>query len=108
MATGKREWKESPLGQGEDESKKYTITIPSSWGSAPFTNISCKLYSDPYGDNDDVTDTSLNGDPSTTGSTITSPFVTALTKGVLYRLETKFDDAEGNTHEAWGEILGER
>ena len=108
MATHKREWKESPVGQGEAERIKYVATIPASWGSSPFTNITCVLWEDPYGANTNVSTTKLTGDPSTSGATITSPTVYGLTRNVLYRLETQFDNAEGNTKEHWGEILGER
>ena len=99
-----RQFKESPWEQGADEAVVYTVTIPTSWGTATLTSITCKLYEDPGNANTDRSATMLTGSASASGQVITTQKVTGLTVDMDYRLEVKFTTAEGNVLEAWGII----
>ena len=103
-----REWKESPFYQGADETIAYTLTVPTSWGTSAFSNITCTLYEDPDNDNTDVSATKLSGSASSSGQVITTKAATGLTAGEKYRLEVQWDSSEGNTLEAFAFIYGQR
>ena len=104
----KREVKESPFDQGADEQIAYVITVPTSWGTASFTSISCKLYEDPDDANADVSSTKLADSASATGQVITTQTVKSLTAGKKYRLEVKWTTSEGNIVEAYAIIYAQR
>ena len=104
----KREFKESPFYQGEDESPAYKVTVPTSWGTATFTSLSSALYEDPDGDDTDRTSTMLSGSTTASSQVITTPQVTGLTKGLKYRLEVKFTTSESNPLEAYAIIFAQR
>jgi len=89
----------SPFYQGEDEIIARGVTVPTTWGTATFSNIANKLYEDPEGDNTDVSATNLSGVSTASGQVITTQSVGSLTAGTDYRLEVKFDTSEGNTME---------
>lgn len=97
--TVNREIVESPLRQGEDETIAYTLTT-TPWGSSP-SSVSVKLYEG--ADRTDRSSTMLSGSPDTTGDVITTPAVTGLTYGEVYRLEIKFT-ISGNVFEAFARI----
>lgn len=103
-----REWKESPVDQGADEQVAYAITVPTSWGSAPFTSLSSKIFSyyPPTQWYTDVTSTNMTGSTTASGQVITTPVVTGLTAGTRYRIETKFTTSESNVVECWAWIDG--
>ena len=103
-----REWKESPFYQGEDETVAYTLTVPTSWGTATLTSITCTLYEDPDGANTDVSSTKLSGSASASGQVITTKALTGLTAGTKYRLDTKFTTSESNTLEAYCIVFAQR
>lgn len=99
-----RIFRESPWEQGADEGVVYTVTIPTTWGTAALTSITCKLYEDPNGTNTDRSATMLTGSASASGQVITTQRIAGLTVDMDYRLEVKFTTAEGNVLEAWGII----
>ena len=102
MSTGNvRAFVESPVYQGENETIAYVATIPTSWGTAPLTSITCTLYEDPEGDDTDRSSTMLSGSSSASGQVITCKAVTGLTKELDYRLNVKFTTSEGNIHEPY-------
>jgi len=97
-----REWVESPLVQGEDESISYLLDV-SEWGSDP-TGITVVVKDE---DGVDVTGTVTTGSPSQyTETVIQLPFIHSLTAGEQYRVEVKFT-LSGNILEAYGHILAE-
>ena len=104
----KREWKESPVYQVEDETIAYVLEIPTSWGTAPLSSISCTLYEDPDGANDDVSTSCLTGSASASGQYVTTESVTSLTAGKKYRFEQKFTTSEGNIQAPFCYILAQR
>ena len=101
-----RQFNESPWEQGANEEVKHPITIPTTWGTSSFTNITCTLYEDPSGDNTDVSSTKLSGTASASGQVITTQTISGLTAGTDYRLVVKFTASEGNVLEGWGIIRG--
>ena len=102
MTSKVREFKESPLYQGEDEVLAYSFsTTP--WDSSSPSSPSAMLQ-DASGS--DVTGTNLSGSASVSTTTITTPAVTGLTVGAQYRLEIQWTDS-GNTFEAFGYIWGQ-
>ena len=103
-----RRFKESPIDQGADESIAYLLTVPTTWGTASFSSITCKLYSDPNGDNTDVSSTTLTGSASSSGQVITTKAVTGLTAGLKYRLDVVFDTSEGDTQMGFAIIYSQR
>ena len=104
----KREFKESPFTQGSDEQIAYKVTVPTSWGTATLSSITCTLYEDPDGDNTDVSSTKTSGTASATGQVITTKVVKSLTAGKKYRLEVKFTTSESNILEAYAFIYAQR
>ena len=104
----KREFKESPFYQGEDEQLAHKVTVPTSWGTATLTSLSSVLYEDPDGDNTDVTSTSLSGSTTASSQVITTPVVKSLTAGTKYRLEVKWTSSESNVLEAYAIIFAQR
>ena len=104
----KREFKESPFEQGEDEEAAYKLTVPTSWGTATLTGITITLYEDPDGDNTDVTSTKTSGSASASGQVITTKLVKSLTDGKKYRLEVKFTTSESNVMEPYAIIYAQR
>ena len=108
MSHDKREFKESPFHQGEDEKPAYVVTVPTSWGTATFTSLSSVLYEDPDGDNTDKTSTMLSGSTTASSQVVTTPVVTGLTAGLKYRLEVKWTSSESNVLEAYAIIFAQR
>ena len=104
----KREFKESPFGQGADEQISYVLTVPTSWGTSSLTGITITLYEDPDGDNTDATATKTSGSASASGQVITTKLVKDLTAGKKYRLEVKFTSSESNVLEAYAIIYAQR
>lgn len=104
----RREWKESPLSQGADETIAYAVTVPTSWGTSAFSGITNALYEDPDNTNTDVSATKLSGSASASGQVITTKAVYGLTAGTKYRMEVKWTSSEGNTLEAFAFIYGQR
>jgi hypothetical protein len=96
-----RQVTEGRLTQGEDERIAYTLTT-TNWGASPGSPV-CKFYDITDGDRTDVSATLLSGSASVNGDMITTPLVTKLTVGHLYRLEMQFV-CSGNTFEAYAEI----
>lgn len=91
----RREIEQSPIEIGIDESVPYTLTVPSSWGTA--TNPSA-VVKDSDGD---IVANIVSG--VSVSSNVISFTVdgTALTVNNDYRIEIKFD-VSGGTLEAWG------
>ena len=104
----KREFKESPFYQGADEQIAYMVTVPTSWGTADFSNLTNALYKDPDGDNTDASATNLSGDMTATSQVITTKLVKSLTAGTKYRLEVKWTSSENNVLEAYAFIYAQR
>ncbi len=99
-----RQVREGRLRQGVDERIAYTVTT-TPWGSAP-TDSAVKLFDVTTGTKVDASTTCLTGTPSVQGDVITTPLVSGLTAGHLYRLEVQFV-CSGNTFEAFAEIMAE-
>ena len=104
----KREFKESPFYQGTDEQIAYLVTVPTSWGTASLTSITCTLYEDPDDANTDVTATKTSGSATASGQVITTKLVKSLTAGTKYRLEVKWTSSESNVLEAFAFIFAQR
>lgn len=91
----RREIEQSPVEIGIDEIVPYTLTVPSSWGTAGNPSIVAK-----------DTDGNIVADVIS-GESVTSNVIsfivdgTALTVNNDYRIEIKFD-VSGGTLEAWG------
>lgn len=106
-----REFKESPLYQGVDESIVHSVTT-TPWGSSP-SSIVVKLYEFGGGGPEiaaswsDVSSTKLTGSASAAGDVITLPAISGLEVGKTYRVEVKFVSG-GKTLEAFGIIYGQR
>lgn len=96
-----REFIESAIQQGADEVRPYKWTT-TPWGSTP-SSVTVTLYD---GDTD-VSATNLSGSASVAGDVITTPAVTGLTAGKVYRLEIKCT-IDGRVEEAWGHIRATR
>jgi len=103
--TEAREFINSPVPQGEDETVYYRLTI-TPWGGTP-VSVAVKLYDVTKGARTDVSSTKLSGAATVNGDMITTPGVTGLVEGHVYRLEIKFISS-GNTLEAFGSIVAER
>lgn len=103
-----RRFNESPWEQSAQESKAYTVTIPTSWGTSDFSSITCALYEDPNSTNTNRSTTMLSGSASSSGQVITTKMVTGLTEGYDYRFEVKFTTSEGDTLVCWGIIRATR
>ena len=106
--SGKREFKESPFEQGEDEEAAYKLTVPTSWGTSSLTSIVITLYENPDDANTDVTESKTSGSASASGQVITTKLVKSLTDGTKYRLEVKFTTSESNVLEAYAIIYAQR
>ena len=104
----KREFKESPFYQGADEQIAYLVTVPTSWGTASLTSITCTLYEDPDDANTDVTATKTSGSATASGQVITTKLVKSLTAGTKYGLEVKWTSSESNVLEAFAIIYAQR
>jgi hypothetical protein len=91
----KRKITQSPIEIGIDETVPYTLTVPSSWGSAGSPSAVAK----------DATGNIVAGvvsDVSEISNVITFTVDgTALIENADYRIEIKFD-ITGGTLEAWG------
>lgn len=96
-----REVKEGNLEQGKDEIIAYTLTT-TPWGSSP-SSVVVTLWDITSPAWTEVTSTMLSGAASVLGDVITTPLVTGLTAGNVYRLEIKFSTG-GNTLEAYAVI----
>lgn len=105
MNSSSREAKESPVHQGADEILAYSITT-TPWVAAP-TSPTAKIFSYVDDTYTDVTATNMSGSASVSGDVITTPTVTGLTAGTMYRVEVKFA-VSGNTFEVWFWLQGER
>jgi len=103
-----REWKESPFYHGANEQIAYTLTVPTSWGTASLTNLTNTLYEDPDGANTDVSATKLSGSTTASGQVITTKVIISLTAGKKYRLDVQFDTSEGNQEVAFAIVYGQR
>jgi len=103
-----RRFKESPWEQSIQEDRVYTVTVPTTWGTATFTSLSCALFEDPNGDNTTRTSTMLTGSTTASGQVITTQKVTGLTVSFDYRLEVLFTTSEGDDLVAWGIIKATR
>jgi hypothetical protein len=100
----KREFKESPVQQGEGESIAYKFPVPSSWGVPPITDIHVTVKR--LNDLQDVTADHVTGNASATDAWITLPIIHSLRAGQKYRVEVQFS-ANGNSLEAFGIFEGE-
>lgn len=93
----------SPFVQGESESIARILSIPSSWGTSPFTGLSCTIYAEDI----DVTAAHTSGAISSNGSLIKTPKIHSLEVDVTYTVCVAFTTTEGNTLEAVFELRGE-
>lgn len=100
-----REVKEGVQLQGKDEIIAYTLTT-TPWGSSP-ASVVVTLWDITSATWTDVTSAMLSGAASVQGDVITTPLVTGLTAGNIYRLEVKFATG-GNTLEAYAVIQAEK
>ncbi len=91
----RREIEQSPVEIGIDESVPYTLTVPSSWGTA--TNPSA-VAKDSDGD---IVANIVSGISVTSNVISFTVDGTALIVNNDYRIEIKFD-VSGGTLEAWG------
>lgn len=103
-----REFKESPLSQGEDESISYKLTV-TPWGSTP-TDVSITVWdvtdADDTDDWIDVTnDVMPVNNPSVAGDVITFSPLESLTDRHRYRVEILFT-CDNGTFETYGFITG--
>jgi len=103
-----RQVNESPFTMGSNEEIAFSVTIPTSWGTANFSDLSVALFEDPFDDNTDVTSTKLSGSASASGQVITTPVVKSLTAGQQYWLSIRFDTSEGNQVSCYAIIEAER
>lgn len=100
--TQQREWLESPVVQGANESIAYALDV-SRWGSEP-TAVTVVVY-DQAGTN--VTSTVTTGSPIVqTGTLIYLPTIYHLTAGIEYRVVIKFT-VGGHTIDCYGYIRAE-
>lgn len=99
-----REFKESPLYQGEDEKIAYSLTT-TPWVSSP-TSPATKIFRVSGGTKTDTTATNLNGSTTAVGDVITTPLVQSLIAGAEYRLEISWS-VSTSLYEAWGTIVGQ-
>lgn len=95
-----REVDESPVYQGEDESKAYTFNF-ANYGTPTSPTVIVKDYNLV-----DVSATCLSGSASIVGDTVVTPLVTALTAGIIYRLECKVT-ISSNVRESFCMIIAE-
>lgn len=91
--------------QGKDESIRYSVDV-TNWGINPANIvITATDVTDP--DNIlDVSESVLDGDPSTEGNVITLPLVKNILPGHIYYIEVRFF-VVGNTYEPFLIIKGE-
>ena len=92
----RREIEQSPVEIGIDETVPYTLTVPSSWGTA--TNPSAVAKDDATGD---IVASVVSGVSVASNVINFTVDGTALTINNDYRIEIKFD-VSGGTLEAWG------
>lgn len=97
--SSEREVVESPIEQGEDEARAYTITT-TPWGTGTLSATSCTLWDVTERTWVDKSSTMLTGSISSTATTFTSKRVTGLVAGHLYRLEWLFD-IDSDTNQAF-------
>ena len=100
-----REVKEGVQLQGADEIIAYELTT-TPWGTSP-TSVAVTLWDITSAAWVEKTTTMLSGSASVAGDVITTPLVTGLTAGNIYRLEVKFTTG-GNTLEAYAVIQAEK
>ena len=105
MTPSSREFVESPLYQGDEESLAYILST-ANWDSATPSSAVVKLWDVTDGGRTDKSGTMLSGSPSIATTNITTPFVTGLTPGAKYRLEVKFT-VGANVYEGFGRIEAE-
>jgi hypothetical protein len=92
--------------QGRDERLRYTIAS-SPWGTGPSdVEVTVWLISD-LANWRDMSDVTLEGDSEVHGDIITTPWVSGLIAGALYRAEVRFTCGD-NTFECYFDILGEK
>lgn len=107
MADDIREIKEGINYQGSNESISYTLTIPTTWGTAPTSPVA-NIYTDNRdGTYADVTSTNMSGTATVSGQVITLPLIQALTIDQMYRVDVKWQES-GGTLSAYAFIMGER
>jgi len=99
---GSREFKESPIYQGEDEIMAYTFDTTPSGSTTPASPST--VIKNAAGT--DVSGTNLTGSDSVSAPNITTADVTSLTAGAKYRLEVSWTES-GETYEAFGYIFGQ-
>ena len=102
LMSSKREFKESPIEQGEDETIAYTVDT-TNWGGTP-ASPACTLKILRGSVYYDVSDTNLSGDPTVAENYIVTSEVTALTRNKEYRLEILWTTPENNVEEAYVRI----
>ncbi len=101
MAKTERLFQNSPRGLGVNEIWAYTVdTTP--WGGYT-SNVTVTLFDS---GSEDVSSTNLDGSASVSGDVITTPKVTGLTAGEIYKIVVEWVN-NGNTNEAYGHIVGE-
>ena len=103
----KREVKQGPQYQGEDESIAYIITT-TNWASSP-TSTSAKIFLydvDAY-TYTDQTSTLMTGSTSVNGDAVTLPIISSLVAGNRYRVELQFT-VSGNIFEPYFWIYAQR
>ena len=105
----KRRFKESPLEQSVKEDIVRTLTVPTDWGTADFSSITCYLYEDPSGIEDNISD-ELSGSASSSGQVITFKKIlgSSLVAEKDYRFEVVFTTSEGNKLCGWGDFRATR
>jgi hypothetical protein len=100
--TGRREFKESPLGQGSGEEIVYGLTT-TPWCSSPTTPTLTVIDETTGGD---VTASVTSGSTTATGDVITLAKIKSLVAGRRYRFEVTWA-ANGSTWAAYGYIDAE-
>lgn len=101
-----REFKQSPMAQGVDESIAYVLdTGP--WGGSPTVTSAVILEILTGGGFLDVTATKMSGSTAVSGDDITLPTISSLTENKRYRVEVKFTIVT-DVLEAFGTIDTER
>ncbi len=98
----KRKFKESPIRQGEDEALRYQIDI-TPWDSGLQSTGLQVVVKTKSGT---VYPNGTSGNPSVSGSVITTSTIQNLSNNHTYRLEVLFN-ANSGLWEAWGELIGE-
>jgi len=94
------ESQDSNLEIGENEAVEFPFNIPESWQSDPHSpDTPTFVLENEAGD--DVTGTFASGDPTVVAGKYTSPLLSGLTKGEVYKMICGWDDSP-NTLEAFG------